>query len=475
MANTVFINREKELAWLEESYKKASRQAQLLVLYGRRRVGKTELIRHFVADKKHIYYLATRTTTEEQLQSATTVFASGLGDTYLQAGSFKMWQNFFDYLGKKIKEQTEPIVLIFDEFPFLAESNEGMSSFFQYLWEMWLKDTKVVLILMGSSIGMMYKHTLAYSAPLYGRRTAQWLLEPFSYKETRNFYPDSPFENIFPLYAISGGIPAYAKVFDGKKTIEENIRQFVLPEGSFLSVEPELLLSEEFTDPRSFLTILKAIGLGRTKFTEIVSATELPITAMPGYLQTLINLRLIKKEVSVTEPIPEKSKKGNYSLVDSFLRFYFSFIYPNISLIKGGNADALFQRHGQTLTHLIAKAYEEATVEFIQTAIEEKKLPMFYQLGRWWDKETEIDLVSLNEENNSILFVEAKWNDKPISPYALQELKRKARNLKWGRDGRKEHFALVAKGGFDQALIEIAKKEKIILIHEDKVLNLNIK
>src|SRR5437868_745296 len=140
MTNTQFINRKNELTWLEESYKKASTEAQLLVLYGKRRVGKTELIRHFVANKRHIYYLATRTTSEEQLQSATAVYASGLGDTYLQAGSFQTWRNFFDYLGKKVKEQQEPIILIFDEFPFLAESNEGMSSFFQYLWEMWLKD-----------------------------------------------------------------------------------------------------------------------------------------------------------------------------------------------------------------------------------------------------------------------------------------------------------------------------------------------
>jgi AAA+ ATPase superfamily predicted ATPase len=470
MRETPFINRIREMQWLEESYQKAEKEAQLLVLYGKRRVGKTELIRHFVADKKHIYYLATRTTTEEQLQSATSVFASGLGDTYLRAGNFANWRDFFDYLGKKIQERDERIVLIVDEFPFLAEANKGMSSYFQYLWDMWLKDSKVLLILMGSSIAMMYQHTLVYSAPLYGRRTGQWLLEPFSYKESTNFYPDSPFRNTFPLYALSGGIPAYAKVFDGNKTFEENIRKYVLPEGSFLSVEPELLLSEEFNEPRSYLTILKAIGLGRTKFSEIVTATGLSITAMPGYLQTLTNLRLIKKEVSMTEPIPEKSKKGTYSLADSFLRFYFSFIYAHYSLIKGGGIDALFQQHGEILTSLIAKTYEEASIEFIQNAISEKHLPYFYQLGRWWDKETEIDVVGINEENKSILFVETKWSDKLIGTDVLNSLKQKAKCVKWGEQDRKEHYAIVAKGGFTNQLIQKAKEEGIVLIQEDKVI-----
>lgn len=465
-----FINRVKELEWLNGCYQKAHTQAQLLIIYGKRRVGKTELVKHAFGDKQFIYFVAEKATAQDQLQTAKNIIADGLHDDLMKSVNFSNWRDLFQYIGTKLQNNIEPAVFVFDEYPYLVQSDEaGMSSYFQVGWDECLKQHKIILILMGSSISMMYKHTLAYSSPLYGRRTGQWTLEPFSYNETKKFYPGSSFSNTFPLYAIAGGVPAYAKEFDGGKSLEENIRQFVLPEGEFLSVEPELLLSEKFTDPRSFLSMLKAIGLGRTKFTEIVSATGLPVTALPGYLQTLITLRLIKKEVSVTEPIPEKSKKGSYSLADNFLRFYFSFIYPNNSLIKGGSIDFLFQQYGGILTRLVAKSYEETTVEFITQAFKDGFLPHFEQKGRWWDKNTEIDLVGLNEQDNSILFVETKWNSKPIGAEVLNDLKRKAQVVRWGRKGRKEYYGLVAKGGFTDQLIDQAKKENVLLIQEDKV------
>lgn len=470
-----FINRVKELEWLQEAYQKASQFGQFLVIYGKRRVGKTELVTHFLKNRPYIYYLANKTTKGEQLQSATSVFMTGLGDTYIAGSSFPNWREFFDYLMKKVGEKKEsdpPITLVFDEFPYLVEADGGVSSFFQYGWDMGLKDKKVLLVVMGSSISMMYKHALVKSAPLYGRRTGQWLLEPFTFQETKKFYPEAPFENSFSLFAVSGGIPAYARVFDGTKTLKENIVEQVLPEGKYLSVEPEFLLSEEFDDPRSYLTILQAIGLGRTKFSEILQQCHLPATALPIYLKTLTELRLVKKEVPMTEPIPEKSKKGSYSLSDPFLRFYFSFIFPNNSLIKGHSYETLFSQHGEILTQLVAKSYEDATAEFIQETVSQNILPHFEQLGRWWDKETEIDLVGLNQAENTILFVETKWSNQPIGTSVLHDLRKKAQKVEWGRKGRKEYFALVSKGGFSKELIEVAQKENVLLILEDRTFSL---
>ena len=458
----MFINRKNELKWLEENYRKAKKEAQLLVLYGKRRVGKTELVTHFIANKPHVYYLANRTTKENQIRSASDVFGFASTD-------FPSWREFFDYLLRDLrtrKRTASPIILVFDEFPYLAESDPGVSSFFQYGWDMGLKDLKIMVIIMGSSISMMYKHALIKGAPLYGRRTGQWLLEPFSFSDSKKFYPHSPFINMFSLYAITGGIPAYARVFNGAKSLKENIIENILPEGNYLSVEPELLLSEEFDDPRSYLTILQAIGLGRTKFSEVLQKSQLLPTALPVYLQNLIDLRLIKKEVPVTEPVPEKSKKGNYSLADPFLRFYFSFIFPNASLIKSRSYDALFSQRGEILTKLIAKSYEDSSGEFIRNA----GLFDFEKLDRWWDKENEIDLVGLNKEKNTILFVETKWNNKPIGTEVLNELKKKAKAVIWGEQNRKEMFALIAKGGFSKELIKQAREEGVILIKEDKVL-----
>lgn len=467
-----FINRIKELKWLKEAYQNASQSGQFLVIYGKRRVGKTELVTHFLKNKPHIYYLANRTTKDEQLRSVTSVFMAGFGDTYIAESSFPNWREFFDYVLKKVGERkasAQPIVLVIDEFPYLVEADKGISSFFQYGWDMGLKDKKVLLIVMGSSISMMYTHALVQSAPLYGRRTGQWLLEPFNFRDTKKFYPDAPFENSFSLFAVSGGIPAYAKVFDGQKTLRENLMEHVLPEGQYLSVEPELLLSEEFDDPKSYLTILQAIGLGKTKFSEIVQHSHLPATALPVYLRTLIGLRFVKKEVPVTEPIPEKSKKGSYSLSDAFLRFYFSFIFPNRSFMKSHSAEALFTQQGEVLTRLVAKSYEDATPEFIQKAIQRGALPHFDQVGRWWDRDTEIDVVGLHQAENRILFVETKWSSHPIGSSVLRDLRKKAQHVAWGNAARKEYFVLVSKGGFRDELMDQAKKENVVLIQEDQV------
>lgn len=470
MNNNHFVNRKNELTWLNERYEALDKEGQLLIIYGKRRVGKTELIRHFLKDKPHGYYLANRGNAAFHLQSATDVLTQTVGPSPLPKTAFTTWRELFDYVGKVTEKRSEPIVLVFDEFPFLVESDCAMSSYIQYGWDMYLKDRNVMVVLMGSGISMMYTHTLAYSAPLYGRRTGQWLLQPFSYEDTKKFYPGCPFKNTFPLYALSGGIPAYARVFDGAKTLRENIERHILPEGSFLGVEPELLLNEEFEDPRSYLGILKAIGLGRTKFSEIVQAAGVPSTALPGYLKTLIKLRLVKKEAPITDTIPEKSKKGTYSLSDAFLRFYFSFLFPNISLAKGVNRDSLFDRQGAILTQLVAKSYEDATGEFIGMVIKDGALPVFDRWGRWWDKDTEIDLVGLNERENICLFVETKWNEKPIGTQVLGQLRRKSAKVLWGKPGRKEYFALVAKGGFTDELISQAKHEGVLLIQEDSVL-----
>lgn len=469
----IFIGRKKELAWLEKTYKQANQTGQLAILYGKRRVGKTELVTHFLKNKPSIYYLASQTTSAQQLESLTQITTKGLGDTHFVGFSFPNWRDYFDYLITKLKtkKSTKPIILVFDEFPYLIEKNAGISSFFQYGWDMGLKDLKVMIVLLGSSMSMMYKHTLDKNAPLYGRRTTQWLLEPFTYLESKDFYRGTSFKNSFPLYALTGGIPAYLKALDGSMSFEQNIRAKILQEGNFLSIEPELLIAEEFDDSGTYLTILKAIGLGRTKFSQILQDSKISSSSLPIYLTNLIALRLVKKEVPITEPIAEKSKKGIYSLSDPFLRFYFSFIFPYGSLIKSGAHDALFREHGAILTQLLAKAYEDATLEFIQAAIANNQLPNFEVMGRWWDKNTEIDLLGLDSNTDSILFVETKWSQKPIDLDVLLVLQQKSKAVSWGSAGRHEYFGLVSAAGFTPRLKNLAKQENVLLIQEDHVIH----
>lgn len=467
---TKFIGRKDELEWLESAYVAAKKEGQLLVLYGKRRVGKTELVTKFMRGKPGIYYLANRTNKAEQLESATRCFMSGLGDTHIHGSAFQTWRDFFDYLISKIGERPAngvPLVVVFDEFPYLAEADEGISSYFQYGWDGGLAKQKILLILMGSSISMMYREALEKRAPLYGRRTGQWLLEPFGYREAKEFYPSASFETSFGLYAVTGGIPAYAKLLSGDKSLKENIITEILPEGKYLSSEPELLIAEEFDDPKSYLTILQAIGQGRTKYGEILTECHVTSSALPIYLKHLIGLRLVKREIPVTEWERRSSKRGSYSLADPFLRFYFSFVFPNNSLIKSKAYKTLFAKKGEVLKQLVAKAYENETTEWIRRAVETGVLPPMPIMGRWWNRNTEIDLVGLDEESNSILLVETKWNIKPVGVAVWQKLRNKAKQVEWGREGRNEYFAIVAKGGFEEKLIELAKDEGVVLIEQD--------
>ena len=455
-----FINRKQELKFLNGLYKKTRKEAQFLVLYGKRRVGKTELIKHFINKKPSIYYLATRGNAQDQLKTASELITSYFGDSEVIVAT---WRSLFDYIGKKLKTTKKRVVIIFDEFPFLVESDEAISSYFQYGWDEQLKNTNAIVVLMGSSISMMYKHALVHSAPLYGRRTAQWLLEPFTFAESKKFFASNDFEKNFSLYSITGGIPAYLKTFDITKTLENNIKDNILTKGAFLSLEPELLVSEEFRETRNYLTILKAIGLGGTKYSDLLNLTGLENNILPSYLSTLINLRLIKKEVSVTED-SSKSKRGIYFISDNFLRFYFTFVYPNASLIEKGATMAFFDKIKNEFATYVAKIYEETAVEFVE------KKQIFPQIGRWWDNNTEIDLVGLDKEKNAILFGEVKWTNQPVGFDVLNALIEKSKKVIWGKAGRFEQFVLVSKSGFTPKLKLFAKENGIWLFEKDTIL-----
>ncbi|OGF98973.1 hypothetical protein A2153_02830 [Candidatus Gottesmanbacteria bacterium RBG_16_38_7b] len=465
-----FINREEELTFLENLYERTKISAQFLILYGKRRVGKTELIKKYCQDKPFLYFLATRGSSYDLLKTLTEIITAYFKEEFLGKNAFGTFRKLFDYLGKKLKDKGERIVIVFDEFPYLTQSDKAMSSYFQYGWDEQIKNTNAFLVLLGSSISMMYKQTLSKKSPLYARRTAQWLLQQFTFKQSKKFYNVDDFEKIFSFYAITGGIPAYLKEFNAQKSFKQNIIDAILTKGSFLNIEPELLLNDEFNEPNIYMTILKAIGLGSTKYSDLLNNTGLPNNILPAYLSTLLYLRLIKKEVPVTEKIPQKSKKGIYSLADNFLRFYFSFVFPYSSLVESGQIKTLFDKNKEVLIKLVAKTYEETSIEFIKNIIKKGILPNFEQLGRWWDKTDEIDLVGLNSEQNSILFAEAKWNSSPLDVGVLNDLRNKAARVIWGKQNRKEYYALLAKGGFSKGLIDKAKKERVILIHEDQVI-----
>jgi len=460
-----FINRERELSALKKFWQ--GKNAQLIVIYGKRRVGKTELIKQFIREKPHIYFLAQKINEHENLKLLGEAAGEYFDNDILKRKGFENWKWVFEYLRKNVKERT---VFVIDEFPYLAEANKGISSVFQSGWDEYLKNTPVFLILCGSSISMMEDEVLSYKAPLYGRRTGQIFLKPFPFFEAKKFYPNTSFARCLGLYSIAGGNPSYLKIFNPRLSLEANIKRNILQPEAFLYNEVEFILREELREPRNYFAILKAIALGRNKISEIVNETGLPKGILHKYLFILEDIHIIQKEVSVTEKNPLKSRKGIYKLQDQFFKFWFKYILPNKGNIEEGRVDLVLKKIKDDFNLIVSENYENAAKEVINN--HKSRFFPINKIGRWWDRNEEIDIVALNEEENKILFGEVKWSNKPVGIDIYNSLKRKSLKVELHKDRRNEYFCLFSKSGFTESMLKAAEKEKVTLFHKDKIIEI---
>ena len=460
-----FINRKNELEFLEKQWRE--KKAQLIVVYGKRRVGKTELIKQFIKDKPAVYFLADKRTTIEQLRELGRIMGKYFGDNILAKQGFVEWLDVFIYLGEKAKKK--PFVLVVDEYPYLVETDKTISSIFQKGWDEYLKDSKIFLILCGSSVSMMESETLIYKAPLYGRRTGQILLKPLSFFDAWQFFPKKNFREFLSIFTITGGVPAYLLQIDPQISIQQNIKQKIFPKTEFLHNEVEFILKEELRAPKNYLSILKAIAWGKRKFGEIANETGLLKNILTKYLNTLINLQLIEKEVPVTEKTPHKSRRGIYQIVDNFFRFWFQYVFPYKSNLEIGRLEEPLRKLKESFLILEAITYERVCQEILWRLSD--RLFRFERVGRWWEKDKEIDLVGLNWATKEIVFGEVKWSNKPIDVGLFWQLKKKAEFVRWYPQKRKEYFILFSKNGFTKKMRNLAKKESVLLVHEDRLLS----
>jgi|Deesub1362A_J573_1020465.scaffolds.fasta_scaffold02719_7 hypothetical protein len=457
-----FINRERELRALENFWKSST--SQLVVIYGKRRVGKTELIKKFIEKKPAIYFLADNLPENINLRLLGRIVGEFFNDNFLAETGFKEWYQFFQYLKDNVQKR---IVLVIDEFPYLSHANKAISSIFQKGWDEYLSKLPIFLILCGSSISMMESETLAYKAPLYGRRTGQLFIKPFLFSEASQFFSHRSMEDCLRFYTIVGGIPAYLKQLNPNLSPRENIVNEVLSPDKLLYHEVEFILREELREPRNYLSILKAIAFSRNKFSEIVNETGIEKSALHKYLFILEDLQLIEKEVPVTEKNPIRSRKGRYRLQDQFVKFWFTYVFPFKSELELGNTAPVLKKLNESFEILVAQTYEKVAQEILRDYSNE--IFPFMRVGRWWDKNEEIDLVALNDETNEILFGEVKWSNKPVGTNIYRDLKKKALLVNWGKTDRKEYFCLFSRSGFSKEMKEIAKKESVFLFEKDKL------
>ena len=450
-----FIDREKELETLNKEYNKEN---SFVILYGRRRVGKTTLIKEFIKDKKAFYFFADKQNENLQIERFKSQISEYFKDEFLKKIEIKDWNTLFDYF--LIKIENDKFIFVIDEFQYLCMVNKNFSSIFQKIYDEKLKDKNIMIILCGSLISMMYSETLTYESPLYGRRTAQIKLQAIKFKYYNEFFKNKSIQELIELYSITGGVPKYILSLNRNKSAIYNIENNIFDKNNYLYSEPKFLLQEEVNDLSRYFAILNAISIGRTKMSAISSYLQINSGGLSPYISKLIDLDILEKEVPITESV-ENTKKVLYRIKDNYLKFWFSYVYPYQSYLEIENLTYVKNKIENEFDLYVSKVYENLARE----SIWENTLFPLFKVGRWWDKNTEIDIVGLGEDNK-IIFGECKYSKKQVGLSILSELKEKSKKVIWNNDKREEYFILFSKSGFSEDLIELSKKEKNVILKE---------
>ena len=315
-----FIDRESEMKTLKKEY--SAKDSSLVIVYGRRRVGKTTLLTEFIREKQALYFLATQESEVLNLAAFKDKVVEFTGNDLLSETTIDKWDTAFKAVVSHNFTQ-KPIVVI-DEFQYLGKTNPAFPSIFQRIWDQILKEANIMVVLCGSLISMMVSQTLSYSSPLYGRRTAQIRLKQISFSYYKDFFNELPLKSLIERYSVTGGIPKYIESFTDCRDIYKGIEENVLNPSSYLYEEPQFLLQQEVSEIGGYFSILRAIAFGNHKLSAIASAIGVKATDLTRPLKTLMELDLVEREVPITESSPEKSKKGLYKITDNYIRFWFS-------------------------------------------------------------------------------------------------------------------------------------------------------
>ena len=469
-----FIGRKNELHTLNTEY---NRNSSFVVIYGRRRVGKTTLIKEFLKNKTAFYYLATEELESQSMKRLANVIARTTKNTLLQKIEFTDWLDLFQLIADYKPEEKK--VLVIDEFPYLVKTNSAFPSILQNAWDEFLKDSNVMLILSGSLMGMMQKHALSYDSPLYGRRTAQMRLTPLPFTsiyETQNL----PFEQAVEQFALTGGVPKYLEFFEDGRPLEEQLKDAVFSKNGFLYEEPNFLLKSESLTAVNYFSIIKTIADGNHKLGKIASALGQESSSLTPYLSTLSDLGFIEKRTPITKKNPEKSRKGLYFIADNFLRFWFCYVYPYKGELELDNMQIVLDEiHKDFKEKFVAFAYEDICKDIFAKLCSNNAISFVpSRIGSYWlndyDGDTEIDVMSVDHQNKQVFAGECKYHTKPVDAPVYFTLKEKVDNAAEIRKSFPKYndiYGLFSKSGFTKRMLDIAKENpNILLIHEDHLL-----
>ena len=457
-----FIDRIEEMETLEQEYAKEG--SSLVIVYGRRRVGKTTLISEFIKDKNTLFFLASEESEVQNRNAFKEKVADFTDNTLLKDVQVSNWDMLFKVL-VDTKYDSKPIIVI-DEFQYIGKTNPAFPSVFQRIWEELLKNQSIMVILCGSLISMMVSQTLAYNSPLYGRRTAQICLKQIPFKYYREFFPNKTEQECIEMYSVTGGVPKYIESFAMERDIYEAIDKHVLKKSSYLYDEPNFLLQQEVSEIGSYFSIIKTIAAGNSKLSAIAGVLEAKATSVSKYLKTLMDLDILEREVPVTEDNPDKCKRGLYRIKDNYLRFWFAFVYPNKSFLESGHSEIVMQKIKNSLIkNQTSFVYEDVCKEKMWELNAGGAWPFhFSKIGRYWDSNTEIDVMALDPEDNNMIVGECKYWNRPTGTSVLESLEEKATHVSWNRDNRKVWYVLFSTGGFSDKLQELAEQREDVLL-----------
>jgi hypothetical protein len=457
-----FINRENELSLLTDVLTR--QESQMVIIYGRRRIGKTALIVELIkkqTNMKSIYWVAHKSSSEillEKFSKAVRSCITGM-DTNVY---FSDWEAALEQLF--INAKSHKFVLAIDEFPYLLSSVSEFSSCFQILWDKYAHETQLIVIFSGSHYHMMYKEFLSGKAPLYGRSTADLLLEEIEPASLHLFLPRYSMEQIVETYSVIGGVPKYLEMWDDRKTVINNIETIILSPVTIFRQEAIFLIQDEIPEPQTYLAILEAIGYGKRASVDISKKTGIAINHMGKYLKTLLNLRFIRRLITLDAPNYSNTRLSCYEIRDPFMKFYFHYIYPNLELIEQKRLTRMVEMIRANFDAFVGKtAYEELSRRLITLLGDRHTLSFEPEyIGRIWNKHVEIDVAAIDKKSQTILLGECKWSRKKMTHANLEDLMKRASKLTKIKD-YKIHYALFSKSGFTTSLMQYAQKEHLLL------------
>ena len=418
-----FVGRGAELSALERRY--ASSRSELVPVYGRRRVGKTELLTRLASGRPTVYFTASDKLRTSQIGGFMRAAAEWLGISSVAEAAPATWEAAFR-LVTGAAPRDRKLLLVLDEFQWACRSSPDLPSVIQRLWDHdWQHSGRVMLILCGSLIGFMEREVLGSRSPLYGRRTASIRLEPLGFREAALFFPQWSLEENARAYFICGGIPAYLRRFDPNLSVVQNVTHEFFEIDSYFQSEPEFLLREELAELKQAASILEAVALGRRSQGEIARAVGLSTSAAAPHLKNLVNLSYLEK----TYPLSPKRAPRTavvYRISDPMLRFWFRFLGPHWSLLRRYPADTAFERIvAPQWDAYCGEAFERLCREALPLLYEQEGISGRSQVGEYWDRQMQIDVVGLRGDD-WVDLGECRWPARSSPTEAARELSARA-------------------------------------------------